>query len=328
MRASSGKCAEGTSNAESSRAPLPTEAMKLSNTEVLTHAHAVIKAKARAKRNQIDHIVFDEDARRFVFVFSPRRPVRVFILKSCSDYLSGFRKRNILKKEAKKTRAKESDHLQKLEARREHRKALNEQAIENAKQVEEAYGNGASCFLRSSVRHRGADLFDDAWHGTIGGDGDASKDEEFSGFSSKEKEKDREVQEAYEDAEQLATVTVIDDFDPATLWNHGSTSAASLDMDVTAKEAAPALRSNGRSDEPAPRHAAAVQRSTTHGEQASRSSKVRSSKTKPKKIAYESKAARKDSRQKQRTRKGEKASLAGGRQSRGRRTDGKAKSRK
>lgn len=172
----------------------------------------------------------------------------------------------------------------------------------------------------------GADLFDDILHGTIVGDN--SEDEEFAGFSTEEKGKDRAVQEAYEDAEQLATVTVIDEFDPAALRNFASTSAASFDMNVAAKEAVPALRSKRRSDEPAAHHAAASQRSTTHGEQPPRSSEVRSAKIKPKKIAYETQAARKAARQKQRSRKVEKASLAGGKQSRSRRKDVKSKSRR
>jgi len=254
--------------------------MKLSNTDVLTHAHAVLKAKARAKRHQVDQIVFDEDARR--------------------DYLSGFRKRNLLKKEAAIARAKERDHQQKLEARREHRQALREQAVENAKLVEEAYGN------------------------VVGGD--TSEDGDFAGFSTEEKGKDRE--DAYEDAEQLATVTVIDEFDPAALRNYASTSAASLDMNVSAKGEVPPLRPKRRSGEPAAHHAATAQRSTTHGEQLPHASEARSSKIKPKKIAYETKAARKATQQKQRSRKVEKASLAGGKQSRTRQKGGKGKSRK
>ena len=174
----------------------------------------------------------------------------------------------------------------------------------------------------------GADLFDAILHGTI--DGDSSEDDEFTGFSTEEKGKDRAVQEAYEDAEQLATVTVIEEFDPAALRNYASTSAASLDsdMNVGAKEAVPALRYKRRSDEPAAHHAAAAQHSKTHGEHPPRHSELRSSKIKPKKIAYETKAARKAAREKQRSRKVEKASLAGGKQSRSRRKDGKSRSRR
>lgn len=36
------------------------------NVQQLTHAHAVVKAKARARKNQIEQISFDEDARRSV----------------------------------------------------------------------------------------------------------------------------------------------------------------------------------------------------------------------------------------------------------------------
>lgn len=46
-----------------------------SNVEILTRSHTIIKAKARAKKNQIDQIVFDEDARRSVApFFHPKGP--------------------------------------------------------------------------------------------------------------------------------------------------------------------------------------------------------------------------------------------------------------
>lgn len=38
-----------------------------SNLTQLTHAHSVIAAKKRAKREQLNQVLFDEDARRLVF---------------------------------------------------------------------------------------------------------------------------------------------------------------------------------------------------------------------------------------------------------------------
>ena len=72
--------------------------------------------------------------------------------------MTGFHKRKLAKKEAARSRAKERENLERLEARREvrlhlyvvllsvlipciqQRRMLREQAIENAAQVEKAYG--------------------------------------------------------------------------------------------------------------------------------------------------------------------------------------------
>lgn len=62
---------DGTSHAASSGM-----ATNRSNTEILTHSHTVLKAKARAKKNQIEAVVFDDTARRCVLYpssFWPRR---------------------------------------------------------------------------------------------------------------------------------------------------------------------------------------------------------------------------------------------------------------
>ena len=42
-----------------------------SNVDILTRSHAIIKAKARAKRSQIDQIIFDDEARQSVFSYFP-----------------------------------------------------------------------------------------------------------------------------------------------------------------------------------------------------------------------------------------------------------------
>ena len=115
----------------------------LSNAHLLTHSHAIIKAKARAKKAQIDQIVFDDDARRCAIFrsikFQPRAGPSVYSSPFPREYLTGFRKRNLLKKEAAKTRAKQRERQERLQARREQRHALKQRASENAKVVEEAF---------------------------------------------------------------------------------------------------------------------------------------------------------------------------------------------
>ena len=81
--------------------------------------------------------------------------VLIFLLR---EFLTGFHKRKLVKKEAARSRAKERDKQERLEARREvclhlyvvllpvlihyiqQRRMLRERAIENAAQVEKAYG--------------------------------------------------------------------------------------------------------------------------------------------------------------------------------------------
>ncbi|THH05284.1 hypothetical protein EW145_g4908 [Phellinidium pouzarii] len=153
-----------------------------SNVDILTRSHTVLKAKARAKKNQIDSIVFDDTARH--------------------EYLTGFRKRNLEKRQAAKEKAKERDRLEHLQARKEHRQALQERAIENAEMVESAFRK------------------------KIDGSDDENDNTEFRGFSTFGKGKGKAIQE-YEDEEQLATVTVIEEFDPNSLRDMPSTSQGS-----------------------------------------------------------------------------------------------------
>ncbi|KII92033.1 hypothetical protein PLICRDRAFT_103105 [Plicaturopsis crispa FD-325 SS-3] len=150
------------------------------NLTVLTQSHKAIAAKKRAKRDQIKEVLFDEDARR--------------------EFLTGFHKRKLAKKEGAKQRAIEREKQERLEARREQRQMLREQAIQNAKEVESAYGALVS--------------------------GIDDDDEEWAGISDKGKGKQREQEqeEEYEDEEQLATVTVVEDFDPHTIL-HGPASS-------------------------------------------------------------------------------------------------------
>ncbi|OBZ67240.1 Ribosomal RNA-processing protein 17 [Grifola frondosa] len=149
--------------------------MANSNLAILTKSHNIIAAKKRAKREQIKEIVFDDGARR--------------------EFLTGFHKRNLKKKEDAKKKAIEREKQERLEARREQRKLLAQRAAQNAAETERAYGG----------------LVDDREY-----------DDEWSGLSrscSSQKGKGREIEmeEEYEDEEQLATVTVVEDFDPDAL---------------------------------------------------------------------------------------------------------------
>ncbi|KAI6046066.1 nucleolar protein 12-domain-containing protein [Pisolithus marmoratus] len=137
--------------------------MDQSNLAILTRSHKAVAAKRRKKNSQIKEIVFDEDARR--------------------EFLTGFHKRKLAKKEDAKKRAILKEKQQRLELRRERRRALAERAARNAAEVEKACGAIV-------------DEDDD--------DGESIHDAS-------------EIGEEYEGEEQLATVTVVEDFDPAAL---------------------------------------------------------------------------------------------------------------
>ncbi|KAF7321669.1 hypothetical protein MKEN_00688300 [Mycena kentingensis (nom. inval.)] len=92
----------------------------MSNLSTLTQSHAAIASKKRAKKAQINEIVFDEDARR--------------------EFLTGFHKRKVAKADAARKKAAERERQERLETRREQRRELRQRAIENAAAVEKAYG--------------------------------------------------------------------------------------------------------------------------------------------------------------------------------------------
>ncbi|TFY77823.1 hypothetical protein EWM64_g6185 [Hericium alpestre] len=212
-----------------------------SNLSVLTKSHQIIASKKRQRKQQIKEITFDEDARR--------------------EFLTGFHKRKLAKTEEGKKKAIERDKQERLETRREQRKMLAEQAIENAAKVEKAYG------------------------AVIAGSDD---DEEWLGFGSDAKGKGKDEAE-YSDEEQVATVTVVEDFDPDTLI-HGE---------------APIPRTESTEDVEPGRRATKNEKPLKKVE-----------KLKPKKIKYQTKAARKAETGKQRARRTEKAERAGGKASR------------
>ncbi|KAL0072439.1 hypothetical protein AAF712_000202 [Marasmius tenuissimus] len=110
------------------------------------------------------------------------------------EFLTGFHKRKVAKAEAARKKAAEREKQERLETRREQRRMLKEQAAENAAQVEQAYG---------------AILPDETeWTGISG----TRSDSEREGHVEQEQE--------YADEEVLATVAVVEDFDPDALL-HG-----------------------------------------------------------------------------------------------------------
>ncbi|KAI5123950.1 hypothetical protein M0805_006363 [Coniferiporia weirii] len=260
------------------------------NVDILTQSHTVLKAKARAKRNQIDSVIFDDTARR--------------------EYLTGFRKRNLLKKQAAKDRAKERERQERLQARREQRQALQDRARQNAQMVESAF--------------RKNDDSDVDEHGGTG----------FEGFSTSDKGKGKATQE-FEDDEQLATVTVIEEFDPDSLRHMSTTYQTSperLHAHSEGSFAASTPSSKSLSRQDFTQHSG-VRREVGQPQQAkaharANSTNIPAKKMPPKKIAYETKAARKATRQKQRARKTEKAELAGGKPRRKERGGGGKKGKK
>ncbi|KAG8852278.1 hypothetical protein FRB91_006718 [Serendipita sp. 411] len=99
------------------------------------------------------------------------------------EYLTGFRKRKLARQEAGKARAMEKERQARLEERREIRKELKERAVKNAREVERTYGGEYDS----------------------GNPGEAST-------SSQTGPHQEDVQ--YEDQEQLATVTIVEEFNP------------------------------------------------------------------------------------------------------------------
>ncbi|KAJ7178422.1 nucleolar protein 12-domain-containing protein [Mycena crocata] len=227
--------------------------MNRTNLASLTRSHAAIAAKKKAKSAQIKEILFDDDARR--------------------EFLTGFHKRKLAKADAARKKAVEREKQDRLESRREQRRELRERAIENAAQVEKAYG-----------------AVDDA---------DEDEGEDWVGISGTAgKGKGKQMEEEYEDEDMLATVTVVEDFDPDT-FIHG-----------------PRLKTT-----PAPSTSSAPQILAVKAN-AERPKK----KPRPKKIRYETKDARKVERTKQRARRTEKAELAGGKAARKKGTSRKGNS--
>ncbi|KZT40806.1 hypothetical protein SISSUDRAFT_982855 [Sistotremastrum suecicum HHB10207 ss-3] len=175
------------------------------------------------------------------------------------EFLTGFRKRKLERMEAGKKIAKEREKKERLQARLEQRRTLAARALENAREVESAY----------------AGINDE-------------DDEDYA--PSLNKGKEREDFE-FEDASQLATVTVVEDFtvDDIIGLNNGGPSGGL-----------------GSSSSSTPYPASA------HDTSAPKSSKpsLRSKKQKTSQIKYETKAARRATQVKQKARRTEKSHLA------------------
>ncbi|KAF8638055.1 hypothetical protein AX16_010687 [Volvariella volvacea WC 439] len=216
--------------------------MSSSNLQYLTRQHNIVAAKRRAKRDQVNEILFDEDARR--------------------QFLTGFHKRKQAKVEAAKRKAKEREKQDRLRERREQREALRERARENALLVEKAYG----------------------------GQVDEDSEKEWSGITSASAGPD---EEEYEGEETLATVTIVEDFDPeSALYGPMSSQLPTQQEQPLTPPAPKGLNTRTHSQPALPIH------------------------KKSQKVRYQTKAARKAERKKQFARKAEKAELAGGKASR------------
>lgn len=200
--------------------------------------------------------------------------------------MTGFRKRNTLKKEAAKAKAIARERDERLKLRKEQRQALKVRAEENARQVESVFQEGT---LQSLVSFFSAFLMAILDYLQEFGDEEPDTESE-TGSSSTKKATSQGIQE-YEDEERLATVTVIEDCEPES-FRHIHPIMTRLGADGI-------VNSN---------HKASDQSGVLLQER-----KSHERKSKQKKIAYETKAARKAARLKEHSRKHEKADLAGGR---------------
>jgi ribosomal RNA-processing protein 17 len=212
------------------------------------------------------------------------------------------------------------------------RRILAEQAAQNATKVEEAYGGlvqRTSHYLLSSVFNARLSGWltwfskkkkkkipavesdsDGEWTGinssSSGAGADGPGDHDAG-------QRERE----YSDEEQLATVTVVEDFDPSTLLGFDDRDGGRLSGVVVSEE--PRERASP------PRHRKVVEgERVRRGNDASKNKKVGPGTAK--KVRYETKAARKSARAKQQARRTEKAERARGKApGRKERTGGKKK---
>ncbi|KZP18672.1 hypothetical protein FIBSPDRAFT_1045979 [Athelia psychrophila] len=196
------------------------------------------------------------------------------------DFLTGFHKRKLDKATNAKNKAIERDKQERLATRREQRSALAERAAANAAEVEKAYGGAVD-----------------------------NSDEDLSLPSSSRRQQKKAqghtgpAEEEFEDEEQLATVTVVEDFDPDTII-HGPT-RVDADPDAKPKQRFAPL-SKGKSK------ALSIANAEQRKAAAKANMAVKAKKSKPKNTPYETKADRGIEKRKQRARRTEKAERAGG----------------
>ncbi|KAG6845902.1 hypothetical protein H0H87_000708 [Tephrocybe sp. NHM501043] len=183
------------------------------------------------------------------------------------EFLTGFHKRKLAKADAARKKAVEREKQERQESRREQRRMLRERAVENAAEVESAY-------------HALLDF---------PGQPDTDAEDEWNRILSADKGKQKE--EEYEDDEIMATVTVVEDFDPDT-FIHGPRATSDTIKSAPSTSTAPTSKASASQPKLVPK------------------------KAKPQKIRYQTKSERKAERTKQRARRTEKAELAGGKSSR------------
>lgn len=78
----------------------------------------------------------------------------------CREFLTGFHKRNLEKKDKKKKNAIERDKQERLRLRREQREEIKDKARENARVVEAAYGHGIFSSNDALLDNSDINLFD------------------------------------------------------------------------------------------------------------------------------------------------------------------------
>ncbi|KIY53972.1 hypothetical protein FISHEDRAFT_54773 [Fistulina hepatica ATCC 64428] len=253
-----------------------------SNLEVLTRSHAVIAAKKRNKKNQIQKVVFDDTARR--------------------EFLTGFHKRKLARAEAARKKATEREKQERLEARREASRSYFSHY---------PYWN-LTCAIIPATPCENAALVENAYGGNIDPSDPQSAWEGIAGPSSPNRP---QREDAFEDDQVLATVTVVEDFDPDTLIRGPSKSTNTSTAEPPQLASNPSHALPARRNEPESRV-----RSATYNKPVSiKSQKEKASYSKKRKsnhVKYETKAARQAVRSKQRARHTEKAERAGGKRSR------------
>ncbi|KAI9461248.1 nucleolar protein 12-domain-containing protein [Lactarius psammicola] len=231
-----------------------------SNIKSLTQSYKAIKAKKKQKREQVPAVVFDEDARR--------------------EFLTGFHKRKLAKKEESKKKALAREKQERLEARRECRANVYDRSnvVSSRSKLPRT---------RQRLKRRTVDFVQNT----------ESDDEEWNGIASApSNDAGLEQEKAYSDEEQLATVTIVEDFDPSTLIHGPTPSEPQAESPPLPLPSSRRRRSGER----------------VRGVEEDR----RTSKRKNTTVRYETKAARKATQAKQRARRTEKAELAGGKAAR------------
>ncbi|KIK97370.1 hypothetical protein PAXRUDRAFT_31830 [Paxillus rubicundulus Ve08.2h10] len=180
------------------------------------------------------------------------------------EFLTGFHKRKVAKHEEAKKKAKLREKQERLEMRREHRRALAERAAQNAAEIERAYGAVTD-----------------------------NNEEEWDGISGDE------LEEEFEGDEQLATVTVVEDFDPsALLYGPPKTSLFRVSDDTPPQRLTAKVKAKEK-EKP--------KKDAINGKSKSKKSE---------RVKYQTKGARLAERSRQRARRTEKAERAGGKASR------------